>query len=35
MTIFDKYDDRTIRRLVDHIRVMSDKRLIIVLKGGL
>ncbi len=35
MTIFDKYDDRTIRRLVDHIRVMGDKRLIIVLKGGL
>ena len=34
MTIFDKYDDRTIRRLVDHIRVMGDKRLIIVLKGG-
>lgn len=34
-TIFDKYDDRTLRRLVDHIRVMGDKRLIIVLKGGL
>ena len=34
-TIFDKYDDRTLRRLVDHIRVMGDRRLIIILKGGL
>lgn len=34
-TIFEKYDDRMVRRLVDHIRVMGDRRLIIVLKGGL
>ena len=33
-TIFSKYDDRTIRRLVEYIRVMADNRIIIVLKGG-
>ena len=33
-TIFSKYDDRIIRRLVEYIRVMADNRIIIVLKGG-
>lgn len=32
---FDEYDDVVVRRLVDCVRVMKDKRIIIVLKGGL
>ena len=32
---FEQYDDVVIRRLVECIRVMKDKRIIVVLKGGL
>ena len=32
---FEEFDDVIIRRLVECIRVMADKRIIIVLKGGL
>lgn len=32
---FDEYDDVVVRRLVECIRVMKDKRIIVVLKGGL
>lgn len=32
---FEEFDDRVIRRLVECIRVMKDRRIIVVLKGGL
>ena len=32
---FTEYDDVIVRRIVDCIRVMSDKTIIITLKGGL
>lgn len=32
---FDEYDDIVVRRLVECIRVMKDKRIVVVLKGGL
>lgn len=32
---FSEYDDVTVRRLVECIRVMNDKKIIIILKGGL
>ena len=32
---FDEYDDVVVRRLVECIRVMKDKRIVVVLKGGL
>ena len=32
---FTEYNDTMVRRLVEHIRVMKDKTIIIVLKGGL
>lgn len=32
---FTEYNDVTIRRLVDYIRVMKDNSIIIVLKGGM
>ena len=32
---FEKFDDVVVRRLVECIRVMKDKRIILVLKGGL
>ena len=31
---FDIYDDRTVRLLVEYIRVMGDGRIVIMLKGG-
>lgn len=31
---FDEFDDNVIRRIVECIRVMSDKSLVVVLKGG-
>lgn len=35
MAVFKEYDDVVIRRLVECIRVLKDKRIIVVLKGGL
>ena len=32
---FSEYDEITVRRLVEYIRVMSDGRIIVVLKGGM
>ena len=32
---FEEFDDRVIRRLVECIRVMKDRRIVVVLKGGL
>ena len=32
---FSEYSDVTLRRLVEYIRVMKDKSIIIVLKGGI
>lgn len=32
---FDEYDDVVVRRLVECVRVMKDKRIVVVLKGGL
>ena len=32
---FSEYNDVTIRRLVEYIRVMKDNSIIIVLKGGM
>lgn len=32
---FNEYDEVTVRRLVEYIRVMSDNRIIVVLKGGM
>ena len=32
---FDEYDDVVIRRLVECIRVMKDKKIVVVLKGGM
>lgn len=32
---FDEFDDVVIRRLVECIRVMKDRRIVVVLKGGL
>ena len=32
---FTEYNDTMVRRLVEYIRVMKDKTIIIVLKGGL
>ena len=32
---FTEYNDVTIRRLVEYIRVMKDNSIIIVLKGGM
>lgn len=32
---FDAFDDIMIRRLVECVRVMKDKRIIVVLKGGM
>ena len=32
---FSEYNDVTIRRLVEYIRVMKDKSIIVVLKGGM
>ena len=32
---FNEFDDVTVRRLVEYIRVMADKRIIVVLKGGM
>lgn len=32
---FSEYDDVTVRRLVECIRVMRGKRIVIILKGGL
>ena len=32
---FTEYDDIIVRRIVDCIRVMSDKSIIITLKGGI
>lgn len=34
-TSFEKFDDIVIRRLVECIRVMKDRRIVVVLKGGL
>lgn len=34
-TSFEKFDDIVIRRLVECIRVMNDRRIVVVLKGGL
>lgn len=32
---FNEFDDATVRRLVEYIRVMADNKLIVVLKGGI
>jgi DNA invertase Pin-like site-specific DNA recombinase/regulator of replication initiation timing len=32
---FNEYDEVTVRRLVEYIRVMADNRIIVVLKGGM
>ncbi len=32
---FDEFDDVVIRRLVECIRVMKDRRIVVVLNGGL
>ena len=32
---FDEYDDVVIRRLVECVRVMKEKKIVVVLKGGL
>lgn len=32
---FDAFDDIMIRRLIECVRVMKDKRIIVVLKGGM
>ena len=32
---FNEFDEVTVRRLVEYIRVMADKRIIVVLKGGM
>lgn len=32
---FNEYDETTIRRLIEYIRIMADNRIIVVLKGGL
>lgn len=32
---FDEFDDVAIRRLVECIRVMKDRRIVVVLNGGL
>lgn len=32
---FNEYDETTVRRLVEYIRVMADNRIIVVLKGGM
>lgn len=32
---FNEFDDTTIRRLVEYIRVMADNKIIVVLKGGM
>lgn len=34
-TSLEKFDDIVIRRLVECIRVMNDRRIVVVLKGGL
>ena len=32
---FNEYDETTVRRLIEYIRVMADDRIIVVLKGGM
>ena len=32
---FDVFDDIVIRRLVECIRVMKDRKIVVILKGGL
>lgn len=32
---FNEFDDATVRRLVEYIRIMADNRIIVVLKGGM
>ncbi|MBQ7597751.1 MAG: hypothetical protein IJU56_04135 [Clostridia bacterium] len=32
---FDEYDDVVVRRLIECIRVMKDRKIVVVLKGGL
>lgn len=32
---FHEYDETTVRRLIEYIRVMADNRIIVVLKGGM
>lgn len=32
---FNEYDETTVRRLIEYIRVMADNRIIVVLKGGM
>jgi len=32
---FNEYDEVTVRRLVEYIRVMADGKIIVVLKGGM
>lgn len=32
---FTEYDDTTVRRLVECIRVMNDRRIVVILKGGM
>ena len=32
---FDVYDDRTVRLLIEYIRVMEDGKIVIMLKGGI
>ena len=32
---FDVYDDRTVRLLIEYIRVMEEGKIVIMLKGGI